>query len=151
MIIDTKYFGQLQFDDTDALHFPDGLFGFEEEKQFVLLPFGEENASLLCLQSISNKNLAFLVMNPFLIKPDYAPVLHSAELKALNVEHSQDLCYYVLCVVREPIAQSTVNLQCPVVINDMSRSAIQVILDSGEYGMRHLLSEFQQKGAKESC
>jgi len=33
----TKYFGQIDYDPTEVLSFPNGIFGFEEEKQF--LPF----------------------------------------------------------------------------------------------------------------
>ena len=35
----TKYFGQIDYDPTEVLSFPNGIFGFEEEKQFLLLPF----------------------------------------------------------------------------------------------------------------
>ena len=39
MRLKTKYFGELECYEEDALHFPDGLFGFEEETDFFLLPF----------------------------------------------------------------------------------------------------------------
>ena len=32
----------------------------------------------------------------------------------MEVETSQELCYYVLCAVREPVSESTVNIKCPV-------------------------------------
>ena len=51
------------------------------------------------------------------------------------------LCYYVLCVVREPVQESTLNFKCPVVVNPDSRRAIQVILESDAYHMRHRLAE----------
>ena len=31
----TKYFGQIDYDPTEVLSFPNGIFGFEEEKQFM--------------------------------------------------------------------------------------------------------------------
>ena len=34
------------------------------------------------------------------------------------------------------------NLRCPVAVNDRTGQAMQVILESGDYHMRHLLSEF---------
>ena len=42
MKIQTKYFGELNIDDSTTLRFSDGLFGFEQEKEFVLLSFSEE-------------------------------------------------------------------------------------------------------------
>jgi flagellar assembly factor FliW len=143
--LQTKYFGTLDCQEADVLHFPDGLFGFEEEKQFFLLPFEGGDGSLLCFQSADTPALAFVAVNPFFLKGDYAPVLPPEELRRMGVEKSEELCFYTLCVVRDPVGESTVNLKCPVVINDHTRQAMQVILDSKDYRMHHRLSEFQQK------
>ncbi len=145
MQLNTKYFGVVDCHEEDVLHFPDGLFGFEEEKQFFLLPFEGGDGSLLCFQSVSTPALAFVAVNPFFLKGDYTPVLTAEELKRMGVEKSEDLCFYTLCVVRDPVGESTVNLRCPVVINDQTRRAMQVILENRDYRMHHRLSEFQQK------
>lgn len=145
MYLKTKYFGELPYDDEDILHFENGVFGFSGEKRFLLLPFAGSEGALLCLQSVQTLELAFVVMDPFALKPDYAPILRPEELGALGVELSQELCFYVMCVVREPVAESTLNLKCPVVVNGDTRQAAQVILDSGDYQMRHRLSEFGPK------
>lgn len=151
MLIQTKYFGEIEYETKDILSFREGLFGFEEEQQFLLLPFADSDATLLCLQSLTTASLAFVVMNPFSLKSDYAPILRAEELQALAVTQSEDLCYYVLCVVRQPVSESTVNLKCPLVINDESRVCMQVILEMPEYEMRHPLSEFGAKGAELEC
>lgn len=145
MLFDTKYFGRIDCSEEDKLHFPEGLFGFEEEKEFFLLPFEGSEDTLLCFQSAVTPGLAFVAVNPFSLKPDYAPVLSPGELKALGVERSEELCFYTLCVVRSPVGDSTVNLRCPVAINDRTRQAVQVILEEGAYHMHHLLSEFGRK------
>ncbi len=149
MQIETKYFSSIEYDETDILDFPNGLFGFEEEKQFLLIPFEGSESNLLCFQSISTPSLAFVAMNPFSLNPYYAPIVTDDELKTMGVEKSEDLCYYVMCVVREPVANSTINLKCPVVINDETRKAMQVILETNEFNMRHLLSEFGGEPGKE--
>lgn len=145
MRLDTKYFGQIDCAEEDKLHFPEGLFGFEEEKEFFLLPFEGSEDTLLCFQSAATPGLAFVAVNPFLIKPDYAPILAGGELKTMGVERSEDLCFYALCVLRSPVGDSTVNLRCPVAINDRTRQAMQVILEEGSYHMHHPLSEFRRK------
>ena len=145
MRLKTKYFGEIECLEEDKLHFPDGLFGFEEEKEFFLLPFEGSENSLLCFQSAATPGLAFVAVNPFTLNPNYAPVLTPGELKAMGVERSEDLCFYTLCVVRSPASESTVNLRCPVAINDQTRRAVQVILEDGGYHMHHLLSEFGRK------
>lgn len=145
MHLKTKYFGEIECEQSEKLHFPDGLFGFEEEKDFFLLPFEGGEGSLLCLQSAVTPALAFVAVNPFSFQPDYAPVLTAGELKAMGVERSEDLCFYALCGVRSPVENSTVNLRCPVAVNDQTRQAMQVILEDGAYHMHHLLSDFGRK------
>lgn len=151
MRLKTKYFGEIQCSEEEKLHFPQGLFGFEEEKEFFLLPFEGSGGSLLCFQSAATPGLAFVAMNPFSLKPDYAPVLTPVELADMGVERSEDLCYYALCVVRSPAAESTVNLRCPVAVNDRTRRAVQVILEDSSFHMHHLLSEFGQKEGDGLC
>lgn len=145
----TKYFGEVDYEAQEALVFPKGLFGFEEEQSFLLLPFPGSNQTLLCLQSLTTPALAFVVMDPFALWAAYAPVLQPEELRALEVEESRQLCYYVLCVVKDPVAESTVNLKCPVAVNGETRQAMQVILEDGAYSMRHALSEFGE--AEKPC
>lgn len=151
MQIRSKYFGQVEYEETDVLHFPRGLFGFEEERRFLLLPFAGSAATLLCFQSLATPELAFVAMNPFALKPDYAPVLQKEELDAMGAADSRALSYYVLCVVRNPVSQSTINLKCPVAVNEETGEAVQVILEQQEYGMRHLLSEFKAKEGETAC
>lgn len=148
MKLSTKYFGEIEYDPRDMLTFPTGLFGFEREQSFLLLPFAESEGTLLCLQSVLTPALAFVVMNPFGLDASYTPILQPEELHALDVTDSHALCFYVLCVVKNPVSSSTVNFKCPVAINDQTGKAMQVILDTDNYGMRHLLSEFGTKGAQ---
>lgn len=150
MKLKTKYFGEIEYDTDDVLVFPSGLYGFEDEHEFLLIPFEGSEGTLLCLQSRSTSALAFILMDPFALQPDYAPTLQKAELSALGVKDSGDLCYYVMCVVKQPVGDSTVNLRCPVAINPTTRVCVQVILDTAEYEMRHLLSQLKNgKGAIE--
>lgn len=143
--LQTKYFGEIEYEAGEILTFPSGLFGFEDEREFLLLPFEGGMGTLLCFQSVQTPALAFVAMNPFALRPDYTPVLQPHELDALGVRDSQELAYYVLCVVKKPVSDSTVNLKCPVVIHPDTRVARQVILDSDQYEMRHPLAEFGRK------
>ena len=145
MRLKTKYFGEIDCGEEERLSFPDGLFGFEDEKEFLLLPFEGSGGTLLCFQSTATPALAFVAVNPFSYKPDYAPELAALELERLGVSNSRELCYYALCVVREPVGESTVNLRCPVAVNDRTGQAMQSILEEGGYHMHHLLSEFGRK------
>lgn len=139
----TKYFGEIDYETEELITFPKGLFGFEEEQAFLLMPFQPGDHTLFCLQSVQTPGLAFVVMDPFSLCPSYAPVLQQVELDALEAAESQDLSYYTMCVVRKPVSESTVNLKCPVAINPHTRMAQQVILETDQYHMRHRLAEFR--------
>ncbi|MCI8840533.1 MAG: flagellar assembly protein FliW [Oscillospiraceae bacterium] len=148
MKLHTKYFGEIEYLEEDLLHFTAGPFGFEEEREFLLLPFEGSAGTLLCFQSTRTPALAFVAMDPFALLPEYAPVLQPQELEELGVSDSQELGFYVLCVVKKPVSDSTVNLKCPVAINPDTRAARQVILESDVYEMRHSLAQFStEEGA----
>lgn len=140
----TKYFGEIEYDEEAVLTFPKGLFGFEEEQRFLLLPFSG-NGTLFSLQSLATPGLAFVVIDPFSLTGDYAPDVPDDELAAVGMEEGDPLSVYTLCVVRDPVSESTVNLKCPVVLNNAKQLAVQVILDEGGYGMRHKLEEFGKR------
>ena len=144
--LQTKYFGEIDYEAEDTIAFPAGLFGFEEEHEFLLLPFEGSAGSLLCFQSTHTPALAFVAMDPFALLADYAPVLQPHELKELGVKESHELGFYVLCVVKKPVSDSTVNLKCPVAIHPETRVARQVILDTDDYEMRHPLAQFGAEG-----
>ena len=151
MQIDTKYFGPVEYEHEDLLTFPNGLFGFESEHRFLPLPFAGSNGSLLCLQSVSTPALAFVVMDPFSLCPDYSPVLSPEELQLLGAEESGELGYYVLCVVQEPVIESTLTLRSPIVIHPKDRTAAQVIPEGTPYHMRHRLGDFSDRGGAAPC
>ena len=148
MKLETKYFGQVDYEAGDVIAFSVGPFGFEEEREFLLLPFEGSAGSLLCFQSTHTPTLAFVAMDPFALLPGYEPVLQPQELEELGVADSQELGFYVLCVVKKPVSDSTVNLKCPVAIHPETRKARQVILETDAYEMRHPLAQFgNEEGA----
>lgn len=51
MKLQTKYFGQIEYEQSELVTFPTGPFGFEEEHEFLILPFDGGAGSLLCFQT----------------------------------------------------------------------------------------------------
>lgn len=145
----TRYFGEIDYSKDELIAFPKGLFGFEEEQKFLLIPFSEAG-TLFSFQSVKTPELAFTLMHPFSLHTGYAPVLQEEELKALRAEKSEELYYYVMCTVKEPVAESTVNMKCPLAINPDTRCGMQVILEDDAWEMRHKLSEFERQ-EDETC
>lgn len=140
----TRYFGEVEYEQDELLTFEKGLFGFEDEHSFLLIPFSDAG-TLFSMQSVQTPELAFTLMHPFSLDAGYAPVLREEELKELKAEKSEDLYYYVMCTVKKPVDESTVNMKCPVAINPDTRGAVQVILEDDKWEMRHKLSEFENR------
>ena len=141
MEINAKYFGQVSYEENETIHILNGLIGFEAYTEYLPIPFHEENDSLISLQCLQDEALSFILMNPFGLLADYSPSLSREDLKALGTESAEDLSYYVICVMRDSVAESTVNLKAPLVVNVRSRQARQVILDQSEYTFRHVIGD----------
>ena len=148
-IIQSKYFGETEYEPKDLIRFSPGLFGFEEEREFLLMPFDGSGGSMLCLQSVKTPALAFVVLDPFALDPDYDPVLEEADLEHFGVKEEGDWGFYVLCAVKNPVSDSTVNLKCPLVIHPETRQARQVIME--RYEMRHPLAGFSRGEEAAPC
>ena len=67
MKVDTSRFGTLDIPDNEIVQFPDGLYGFEKETEFTLLPFNPNVESPMeWLQSVKSSHLAFVITDPYL-------------------------------------------------------------------------------------
>lgn len=145
--LNTKYFGRVSYHENETIHFSEGLFGFEDQKDYLPISFQPDDDAMISLQSITDEHLAFVLMNPFYLLEHYNPHLQPSDLRDLGMPDEDDLSYYVICAVKEDMNQSTVNLKCPVIVNAKTRCAIQVILENSDYTFRHTLSDLTKKGA----
>lgn len=151
MTYKTQYFGEIECDESELFYFPAGLPGFETEHSFLLIPFAESGGTMFSLQSTTTPALSFIAIDPFALLPDYEPELSESDLHQFGVDQWQALSYCVLCSYKESIAESTVNLRCPIVIQLDTRQGRQIIMDTARYGMRHPLAEFSQREEQSSC
>ncbi|OKL36350.1 flagellar assembly protein FliW [Domibacillus mangrovi] len=138
MKIETKYHGEKELQEADVLTFSNGLPGFENEKKFVLLAF-PENTVFYALQSVSTRELSFVVTDPFSFFLDYQIKIDETSLEALAIEKEEDVTLLAILTVRDPFEQTTANLQAPIVINKQNQTGRQVILTGTAYETRHAL------------
>ena len=143
MLIQTDYYGEVEYTEEDLIIFPDGLFGFPNLKKYLTLYLSHNDDSIILLQSVEKSLICFAMLNPIYLCPDYTPYLSSEELSFLNVSDSEELCYYTLCTVRDNYLDTTVNLKAPLAINPETHIGMQVILTNSEYGIRHQIRSFQ--------
>ncbi len=102
---------------------------------------------MICLQSVDDPRVSFILMNPFQFYEKYEPELSEEDQKLLKIADSEDkVSYYVISVIHDPMENSTVNLKAPIAVNTETREARQIILDNPLYRFRHPLKDFTKKG-----
>jgi flagellar assembly factor FliW len=139
MRLNTKFEETVEIKESDILNFKQGLPGFEEEKQFVLIPM--EGTPFSILQSVATTELAFVIADPFVFFKDYDFELSASVQDQLQIEKANDVFVQVILTVSEPFEESTANLQAPIVINQQNNTGKQVVLTNGNYQSRHLLNK----------
>ncbi|AXI31956.1 flagellar assembly protein FliW [Priestia aryabhattai] len=140
MKISTSYHGDIEIDNQQTLTFNQGIPGFLEETEFVILPLPEAEAFQV-LQSIQTKELAFIITDPFQFFLDYDFQLEPQEIEKLQLQQAEDAAVYVLLTMSDSVEKITANLQAPVIINTKQQLAKQVILMNTAYETKHRLFE----------
>ena len=145
----SEYFGEVEYEADEVITFQEGLYGFENYHDFLPIPFEEESDTLLYLQSLEDFHLSFILMNPFSFFPEYQPVLEKKDYVKLETDDEKDLSYYVLCVIGEHAEECRVNLRCPIVVNAITRKAVQVVLPNTDYPFQQPLGKSLTGGMME--
>ena len=141
MILNTRNFGQIEIEENKIIHFPEGILGFEQEKQFVIINNEDKENPFHWLQSITNPDLAFVIINPFFVYPNYDIVIPKSAQEKLELEDQKDIGIYSIVVVPEDMEKMTVNLLGPIVININKKLGKQIILDDERYSTKHYIFE----------
>lgn len=145
--INTLRFGELEIEDQDVVRFADGIPAFEDEHEFVVLPY-EEGTPYMFLQSMMTPELAFLMTDPFVFFSDYSFELDDENMEKLAINSMDDvLVCTLISVPRSGVADMTTNLLAPVVINRHTMQARQIVLEKTQYTTKHRLFP-EKKGDK---
>lgn len=121
-----------------VLHFENGLYAFEDVKDYILLQ--EDSAGAIwSLQAAYQPYPSFIAVDPFLIRKDYAPQLTKEDLRLLGDPDQEDLCFLAIAVIRENLQDSVANLKSPIVINVKKLTGRQVVMEDTDYPLRYRL------------
>jgi len=130
---------ELKLRSRDAIiHFDEGLVGFSDCKDFVLM----ENESLSpfrLLQSLESPQVGFLVLDPTMLVNNYYDQVPQREWVSLGVTGTTKPLAFVIVVIGTTPEMSTGNFQAPLLINYEKMIGKQVILTDAEYSVRHPL------------
>lgn len=150
MLIRTKHFGEIDLDESKLIHFPEGILGLGDCREYTLLydNEGEERPDISWLQSVEEPGLAIPVINPLLIKEDYNPEIEDELLKTLGDLNEENLVVLVTITVPNDITMISANLKAPFIINADTRKGCQIIVDNQEYEVKyHFYNQLQAKKA----
>ncbi|MDD2568171.1 MAG: flagellar assembly protein FliW [Clostridia bacterium] len=117
------------------ISFQEGLYGFEDVKDYILLQ-EDEAKTIWSLQAAYSDVPSFVVINPFMVLKDYSPILSHKDLKSLGMPNEEEICFLAVTVLKEKIEESVANLKSPIVINVRTRQAKQIILENNNYPIR---------------
>lgn len=145
MQIETRDFGLINIKESSIITFKEPIFGFEEYTQYVLISDGNMGNGICWLQSIEEKAICFILINPLEVSKDYAPVVMQNVLFTLQAAPEDELDCWAIMVVGSDFKKSTANLKSPVLINHKMKCAMQVILDQ-DYPIRKTIFEPESEG-----
>jgi flagellar assembly factor FliW len=133
--VTTKAYGTIDVDERQKILFPHGLFGFESFREYVLLD--ADRQPFYWLQSVDVEQIAFILVNPFLFRPDYEVNIGNEELEDIGIRSPEEALIFSIVTIPPDDGPMTANLQGPVVINRDSRQGKQAILADPRWKTRH--------------
>lgn len=145
MEVKTKAMGIVSVEEKQLVTFPNGLLGFEKYTKFALID--SEYEPFIWLQSTEESNLAFLMIDPFLICGDYEADIDDLTLKSIGVESAEDIIIMTLVTIPKDGSAITANFLGPVVINKKNRQCLQVILNDNRWTTKFdIVKALKKKG-----
>ncbi|MDR2069808.1 MAG: flagellar assembly protein FliW [Treponema sp.] len=146
MKVTTKAYGVIDVDEHQKITISSGLFGFEAFKDYVLLD--AERQPFYWLQSLDVERLAFILVNPFLFRPDYELDISDEDLLEIGIFDPQKALIFSIVTIPADGGGMTANLQGPLVINRETRQGKQAILTDPRWGTRHnIMDELAAAGS----
>jgi flagellar assembly factor FliW len=126
-----------QPDDLPTIEFAAPIPGFPEHRRFMLVRL-DEDGLMFELASTEDPNLRFLVVPPAVFFPDYAPEVSEEPLEALGVDeaHLDQVLILLVVTIGATPADATANLLAPILIDQVSRRAVQVVLTGSDLPVR---------------
>ena len=143
MNVNTKAYGQIEVDERQKINFPQGLFGFENYKDYVLLD--AEQQPFFWLQSLDEQEIAFILINPFHFRNDYEVNVSNEELSEIGITTPENALIFTIVTIPQDGGSMTANLQGPLVINKEKMKGMQAVLTDIKWKTKHdILAELKE-------
>lgn len=143
MKVTVKGFGVVEVEEEQIITLEDGFFGFEEYHEFALIV--SDVPPFFWVASIQEGGPTFILIDPFIFRPDYEIDLNNDILNKLELKSPTDALIFALVTVSNPGIPPTANLQGPLVINKKNKKAMQVVA-GGSWKTKHdIIAELETR------
>jgi flagellar assembly factor FliW len=122
--------GEIEYQDSQCYQCPEGLLGFDDEHEFVLMD-DPKVTPFRWLQSTTTPELCLLLVESRLIRPEHQLKL-SREALHISVEEQDLTEVHVIASLGASPQDTTLNFRGPLVLNRSQHIFQQVIDESGE-------------------
>ena len=140
MKVNTSRFGEVEINEGDIISLPEGLIGFPELNQFILLDH-ETDSPFKWLQSTTEATMAFIVISPLSFRPDYMVEVTEEEVAALKLTNPNEAVISVIVTIPMDPKKMSANLKAPLVFNLSNRLGKQLVLKDPQYQTKHFIME----------
>ena len=139
MKIQSKPYGEIEISDRQVIRFPVGIFGFEQLHDYALLDAGQP--PFYWLQSLDDTALAFIIMNPYVLRGDYVLDVPGEDLQAIEYENDEEVLVFAIVTIPEDQSKMSANLQGPIIINRVRQLGRQAISLNQTWTTKHYIME----------
>ncbi len=142
MIIESKFFGQVDIKDEHIINFENGIPGFEKYKRYSILDI-EGSKVFKCLQSIDESQVSFIIVNPWDVIDDYEIDIKDSEIESIAENDLSNIFVYSVVNISED--RVTCNLMAPIIVNVKTHNGKQFVPQSSKYSIKHRIIEHKER------
>ncbi len=140
MMIRTATWGEVEVSPRSFLTLPEGLVGFEDQQEYVLLD-RDDCRPFRWLVAFQDPGLAFPLLGASDVLPDYRAPLSAIEEALLELAPGETPAVYFVVSVVDEGRQIYANLRAPLVVNPRLQTGRQVVLLDAAYEVQHPVLE----------
>lgn len=143
-IMESKYktrFGEVSFDESKAIAFPNGILGMPNQRKFFISAFPDKKfESFQVLQSLDDEDVSFAML-PLAALDNLIDAADLDEVRQVLEMKEEDLVtLLVVSIQRNPSgARLSVNLRAPLFVDSANKVGYQIVLANSKYPVQHYL------------
>ena len=139
MRIESKAFGPIEISERQVITFPVGIFGFEKLHEYALLDAAQQG--FYWLQSLEDPEIAFIMLNPYDLRPDYVLEVPDEDLQSVEYSDDEDILVFAIVTIPDDESRISANLQGPIIINRSTQLGRQSITLDPRWKTKHFILE----------